>query len=281
MVSARMSARRRASTSTSTARCSAAARRCCTTATGAVSLLGVRAVEACLRADFEVVMMSGRRRAQVAEDARLLGQRVVHLRGRLRARARRRAAVADRARRRASARVHEQIEDSGAPALLLEHYAGRLEYHDPWHESREISHLFRGRRRRRRGRRAAARARPRRTCASSTTACSPPLAALADLDAAARLPPDPGRRLEGGRGRAAHARARAARARTRSRSATRARTSPSPAVVGTFWLVANGLERDPTLRRGAARRTPTCASPRQGHGAGVYEAVITTLAERR
>ena len=40
--------------------------------------------------------------------------------------------------------IHEQIEAAGAPALLLEHYAGRLEYHDPWHHGREVSHLFRG-----------------------------------------------------------------------------------------------------------------------------------------
>ena len=32
----------------------------------------------------------------------------------------------------------------GAPALLLDRYAGRLEYHDPWHHGREVSHLFRG-----------------------------------------------------------------------------------------------------------------------------------------
>ena len=36
---------------------------------------GVRAVQACLRAGVEVMLMSGRRRAQVFEDARLLGQR--------------------------------------------------------------------------------------------------------------------------------------------------------------------------------------------------------------
>ena len=39
-----------------------------------MSIEGVRAVQACLRADVEVVLMSGRRRAQVHEDARLLGQ---------------------------------------------------------------------------------------------------------------------------------------------------------------------------------------------------------------
>ena len=42
---------------------------------GSVSLLGVRAIEACLRADVEVVVMSGRRRIVAMEDARLLGQR--------------------------------------------------------------------------------------------------------------------------------------------------------------------------------------------------------------
>ena len=41
---------------------------------GAVSIAGVRAVQSCLRAEVEVVLMSGRRRAQVFEDARLLGQ---------------------------------------------------------------------------------------------------------------------------------------------------------------------------------------------------------------
>ncbi len=63
-----------ACTWTSTARCSARARRCCTTARATVTIDGVRAVQACLRAGVEVVLMSGRRRAQVFEDARLLGQ---------------------------------------------------------------------------------------------------------------------------------------------------------------------------------------------------------------
>ena len=34
--------------------------------------------------------------------------------------------------------------DSGASDLLLEHFGGNLEYHDPWHLGREVSHLFRG-----------------------------------------------------------------------------------------------------------------------------------------
>src|SRR3954467_430451 len=44
------------------------------TADGDFTLLAARALEACHRAGVEVVIKSGRRRAQVMEDARLLGQ---------------------------------------------------------------------------------------------------------------------------------------------------------------------------------------------------------------
>jgi phosphoglycolate phosphatase len=115
------------------------------TAEGDFTLLAARALEACHRAGAEVVIKSGRRRAQVMEDARLMGQtsyifevgsgmvidgELTFLTGDLQPRE-------DRT-------IHAQIEESGAPALLLEHYAGRLEPHAPWHVNREVSHLFRG-----------------------------------------------------------------------------------------------------------------------------------------
>jgi hydroxymethylpyrimidine pyrophosphatase-like HAD family hydrolase len=93
----------------------------------------------------EVVIKSGRRRAQVMEDARLIGQtsyifevgsglvidgELTFLTGDLQP--------------REGLTVHAQIEQTGAPALLLERYAGRLEPHSPWHVDREVSHLFRG-----------------------------------------------------------------------------------------------------------------------------------------
>jgi phosphoglycolate phosphatase len=115
------------------------------TAEGDFTLLAARALEACHRAGAEVVIKSGRRRAQVMEDARLMGQtsyifevgsgmvidgELTFLTGDLQPRE-------DRT-------IHAQIEESGAPALLLERYAGRLEPHAPWHVNREVSHLFRG-----------------------------------------------------------------------------------------------------------------------------------------
>ena len=51
-------------------------------------------------------------------------------------------------------------------------------------------------------------------------------------------------------------------------------------VVGTFWLVANALTRDPALREDIAGRDNVRIAE-ESHGAGVYEAVVTTLAERR
>ena len=51
-------------------------------------------------------------------------------------------------------------------------------------------------------------------------------------------------------------------------------------VVGTFWLVANALERDPTMREALGAHSNVRLAE-AGYGAGVYEAVITTLAERR
>ena len=115
------------------------------TAEGDFTLLAARALEACHRAGAEVVIKSGRRRAQVMEDARLMGQtsyifevgsgmvidgELTFLTGDLQP--------------REGLTIHAQIEETGAPALLLERYAGRLEPHSPWDVDREVSHLFRG-----------------------------------------------------------------------------------------------------------------------------------------
>jgi len=115
------------------------------TAEGEFTLLAARALEACHRAGVEVVIKSGRRRAQVMEDARILGQtsyifevgsgmvidgELTFLTGDLQP--------------RDDKTIHRQIEETGAPALLLDRYAGRFEHHSPWHVDREVSHLFRG-----------------------------------------------------------------------------------------------------------------------------------------
>jgi hydroxymethylpyrimidine pyrophosphatase-like HAD family hydrolase len=114
-------------------------------AEGAFTLLPARALEACHRAGVEVVLKSGRRKAQVAEDARLIGQTayIYEIGCGLVIDGEETLLTGDFVPHDGRT-VHDLIEDSGAPRLLLDTYAGRLEYHAPWHENREISHLMRG-----------------------------------------------------------------------------------------------------------------------------------------
>ena len=92
-------------------------------ADGAFTLLGARALEACARAEVEVVPYSGRRQSTLLHDARMLGLSLLHLRGGLRARARRRARVADRraraARRQDDPRPDRGVGRAGAAARAL------------------------------------------------------------------------------------------------------------------------------------------------------------------
>ena len=115
------------------------------TAEGEFTLLAARALEACHRVGAEVVIKSGRRRAQVMEDARLLGQSSYIFEVGA-------AMVIDGEttfltgdfQPRDGESVHDQIAATGAPVLLLSRYEGRLEYHAPFHVGREVSHVFRG-----------------------------------------------------------------------------------------------------------------------------------------
>lgn len=115
------------------------------TAEGDFTLLAARGLEACHRAGVEVVIKSGRRRVQVMEDARLIGQssyifemgsglaidgEVTFLTGDFQP--------------RDGHSIHDQIAATGAPQLLLREYEGRLEYHAPFHVEREVTHPFRG-----------------------------------------------------------------------------------------------------------------------------------------
>jgi hypothetical protein len=48
------------------------------------------------------------------------------------------------------------------------------------------------------------------------------------------------------------------------------------AEVGTFWLVANALARDPTMRDALAG-ADNARVAEAGYGSGVYEAVVSSL----
>lgn len=245
---------------------------------GAVTLESVRAIQACLRADVEVVLMSGRRRAQVFEDARLLGQSsFIYEAGA--------CVVLDGEEHWLTGdlmpgelTIAEQIERSGAPALLLEHYEGRLEYHEPWHVQREVSHLFRG-------------------LVDALEADALLLEhghgnlRLVDNGAVSRrspalaeLPQVRGYHLVPISASKAAAVAFHRRARDYAREETFAvgdsREDMACAEhVQTFWLVANAVARDPSIREAIAGRENVRIAE-ASYGAGVYEAVVSTLVER-
>ena len=242
---------------------------------GAVSIDGIRAVQACLRADVEVVLMSGRRRAQVFEDARLLGQRSFIFEAGA-------CVVLDGEEHWLTGdllpgelSIAEQIERSGAPALLLERYAGRLEYHDPWHVEREVSHLFRG----------LVEAREVDELLAERGHANLRLvdngAVSRRSEALAELPHVRGYHLVPSGASKATAVAFHSRARGYEREETFAvgdsrEDLACAAEVGDFWLVANALAHDATMVEALAAH-PNARVTASGHGHGVYEAVVGTL----
>jgi hypothetical protein len=167
--------------------------------------------------------------------------------------------------------IHDQIEESGAPALLLERYAGRLQVFAPWQHGRDVSLLFLG------------------EDISSEEADE----LLVEQGFGFLRLVDNGL-MHGvmGDGHAYHLIPRAAsKARAVARHMQARGYAPeeciavgdsredlgAAAAVGTFWLVANATE----AVRAAAGAMGNVRIAEGSHGAGVYEAVITTLAERR
>ncbi|MEA2190271.1 MAG: hypothetical protein QOI73_392 [Solirubrobacteraceae bacterium] len=244
------------------------------------SLAGVRALEACHRAGAEVVLMSGRRKVTVAENARLFGQRAyIYEAGSCLVIDGEELWLTGDLMPGDEGTIHDQIEASGAPAMLLERYAGRLEYHDPWHRGREVSHLFRGL--------VDAREVDELLASAGHGALrlvdnggvhrrSPALVGLSDVRAYHLVP----RGASKAAAVARHMRIMEIAAADAIAVGDSREDLETAAHVGAFWFVANALQRDPTLREAIAGR-PNLHVAEETHGAGVYEAVVTTLAARR
>jgi hypothetical protein len=114
-------------------------------ADGNWTMLPMRALEMCERVGAEVVIKSGRRGSSVMAAARLLGMRsYIYEVGCVLVVDGEEEYLTDGYEPRDGKNVFELIDESGAPMLLLSTYAGRLEYHTPWHRDRDVSHLMRG-----------------------------------------------------------------------------------------------------------------------------------------
>lgn len=252
-----------------------------TGAGGAFSLLGVRALEACARVGAEVVIYSGRRHSSVFEAARMIGSSAfifelgcgLVLDGALEWLTDGIVPSGERGS------IYAQIEASGAPALLLDRYCGQLEYHTPWSAQRDVSHLFRGKV-------------DLKDVHATLERNGFGWLRLVDngvvLAAAEQMPGLPVVHAyhlipEGAskaRAVARHMQARGYAPEDCIAVGDSREDMDAAVVVGAFWLVANALERDLTLGADVSG-TPGVRVASEGYGAGVYEAVVTTLAEHR
>jgi hypothetical protein len=250
---------------------------------GRFSLLGARALEACARADVEVVIYSGRKQSSVFELARAIGSRAfifeigcgLVLDGEL-------EWLTDGVEPSSSAgTIFDQISASGAVSLLLSRFEGSLEPHTPWSDARDVSHLFRG---------------DVSLVAAAAVLSEAGLGWLRLLDngvipEAAALGLMPGVDVvrayhlipagaSKGRAVARHMQARGYAPGEVIACGDSREDLETAGVVGCFWLMANAVERDLGLLSVAGSR-PGVRVSSEPFGAGVYEAVVTTLAEGR
>lgn len=242
---------------------------------GGFTLLGVRGLEACARAGVEVVPMSGRRRSTVAEIARLLGQTAfVYEVGCGLAIDGDHTLLTGDLQPREGRSVYELIAESGAPELLLERYRGRLEYHAPWHGSREFTHLMRGLVDTEEADRLLVEHghAELRLVDNGAISPKPSLADLLGPPHAYHLMP---RSASKAAAVAAHMRARAYAPEECVAVGDSREDLGVAEVVGRFFLVANAVEKDPSLA------SPGVEVTEQRHGEGFYEAVVRSLAEGR
>jgi hydroxymethylpyrimidine pyrophosphatase-like HAD family hydrolase len=244
---------------------------------GGFSMLQARGLEAAHRAGVEVVIMSGRREAQVHEDARLMGQssyiyeagcafvldgEPTLLTGDL---------VPDE-----SGTIYEQIERRGIPQRLFEHFPGRLEYHSPWHSGRVLSHLFRGKVDVGEANRLLAEQGDDDLRLLDNGAISRSMPGI-DVTHAYHLVPTA---VSKANAVAAHMRARGYAPEECIGIGDSVEDLEVAAAVSRFYVVANGPERDPGLREAiGGRGNVTVTEGRMGEG--FYEALVSSLVERR
>lgn len=247
---------------------------------GRFTLLPARALEACSRAEVEVVIKSGRKKAQVHEDARIIGQTsyIYEVGGGL-------VVDGDEEYLTGSFQpadgktVNAQVEETGAPSLLLSRYSGALEHHAPWHLDRHVSHLFRG---------------LVDTAEVNSVLEAEGLGELRLVDNGA-IGSDETELLLPGLPHAYHLVPREASKTNAVRRHMQIRGySPEECIavgdsredldvapsVGRFFVVANAVEKDPGMAAVVASM-PNVTVTEAANGDGFYEAVVSTLALSR
>jgi hydroxymethylpyrimidine pyrophosphatase-like HAD family hydrolase len=247
-------------------------------AEGAFSLAQARGLEACQRAGVEVVIMSGRREPQVHECARLMGQTsYIYEAGCAFAIDGETTLMTGEMVPDEDGTIYEKIEQRGIPKMLFEHFDGRLEYHAPWHTGRILSHLFRGKVDVEEANRLLEAEGHSDLRLLDNGAIGREMPAVDGPTHAYHLVP----KLVSKAGAvAAHARVRGYDPADCIAVGDSIEDLEVAAAVGRFFVVANGPERDPGLRA-VLSRWDNATVTEGATGDGFYEAVVSTLMERR
>ena len=249
-------------------------------AEGNFSMMQARALEACHRAGVEVVIMSGRREAQVMADARVLGQSsyIYEAGCGVTIDFERTLLVGDWAADDEDAPTPAQrMLEAGIPDLLFERFGDRLEWHRPWHTDRHLSHLFRGKVDVAEANAALAEAGHDDLRFLDNGSISRPMDGIDGPAHAYHLVP----------GGASKAKAVAFHMQSRGydpESCIAVGDSledlDAARSVGRFFVVANGPASDDAMRE-SLPQFPNATVTEGAMGDGFYEAVVSTLAERR
>jgi HAD superfamily hydrolase (TIGR01484 family) len=242
---------------------------------GEFSMLQARALEACHRADVEVVIKSGRRETSVLEDAKLIGSTsyicevgcLVVIDGE-------RTVLAGDIEPDAGKTLAETWVDRGIPHELFEHFDGRLEWHSPWHRQRELSLLFRGKIDTDEGNRLLAERGHRGLRLIDNGAIFAPMEGIEGPAHAYHLLPEAASKANAV---AFHMRARGYEPEECIAIGDSVEDLAVAEVVGRFFVPANGPERDPALAEAIGGR-PNVTVTEGRMGDGVYEAIVSTLA---
>ena len=242
---------------------------------GEFSMLQARALEACHRAEVEVVIKSGRREGSVMEDAKLIGSRsyicevgaLVVIDGE-------RTVFSGDAEVEPGKTLAETMVDRGIPDELFEHFAGRLEWHSPWHRQRELSLLFRGKVDTEEANRLLAERGHTGLRLIDNGAIFAPMEGIDGPAHAYHLLPEG---VSKANAVAFHMRARGYAPDECIAIGDSVEDLTVAEVVGRFFVPANGPERDPALAEAIGGR-PNVTVTEGRMGDGVYEAIVSTLA---
>ncbi|MBA2240438.1 MAG: HAD hydrolase family protein [Solirubrobacterales bacterium] len=247
-------------------------------AEGGFSLLQARALEACHRAGAEVVIMSGRREASVACDARMIGQRSYIYEAGC-------GVVLDGERTLLTGEwlptdddtPAERMLAAGICDLLFGHFGERLEWHSPWHADRKLSHLFRGKVDVAEANELLVSEGHRDLRFLDNGAIGQPMAGVDGQTHAYHLVP--GGASKGG-AVGFHMRARGYAPEECIAIGDSIEDLESASAVGRFFCVANGPANDAGIRE-LLGRFDNATVTEGAMGDGFYEAVVRTLAEQR